>query len=185
MPQGIRSVVVSKPSSRNLRLVLFADYFQFYLADLHAHEAWLKAHGSDPELAPAGWTNDAVHRLRIGVEPYSISIGTERRDCVETEIEIHPSWPSPVPEAAVHVVETDLDVPSGSLTVYCIDDIPDGGERLRVTPGLYRLRVSHLPAGPLPQSQDYEVGPHLLYQLDLWRSTEPRAASVIKQGPPD
>jgi hypothetical protein len=41
------------------------------------------SHGADPDLAPAGWSKEAVHVHWIGVEPYSLAIGTARRDIVE------------------------------------------------------------------------------------------------------
>jgi hypothetical protein len=55
-------------------LTVFADYYQFYLQDLHAYLQWMRSHGADPDLPPAGWTSEAVYIHRIGVEPHSLSV---------------------------------------------------------------------------------------------------------------
>jgi hypothetical protein len=100
----------------SLRFVIDADHGQFYVQDLVMYDAWISVHAMDPDLPPAGWTDDAVHIHRIGVEPHSISIGTARDDLVESLIEVHESAPLPDP-AAEHIVEVDLDVPNGELAM--------------------------------------------------------------------
>jgi hypothetical protein len=84
-----------------------ADYFQFYVQDVDAHDEDMRSGGAnDPDRPPAGWTSDS-ERTRIGAEPHSISVGTARRDHVETRLELHPSRP-PIGADAEHVVEVDV-----------------------------------------------------------------------------
>ncbi len=49
----------------------------------------------DPDLAPAGWTSEAVHVHRICVEPHSIAVETARDDMVEMRLCFHPAEPQP------------------------------------------------------------------------------------------
>jgi hypothetical protein len=44
-----------------------ADHGQFYVQDLDPYDAWIAEHAVDPDLAPAGWTDEAVYVHRIGV----------------------------------------------------------------------------------------------------------------------
>jgi hypothetical protein len=104
------------------RLIVFADYCQFFLQDLDAHGAWMRSHGADPELAPAGWTEEAVYGHQIGVEPYSLAIGTARRDNVEVSLRISRRAPAADPEGAEHVVEADLGLPGGDLAICEVGD---------------------------------------------------------------
>jgi hypothetical protein len=165
-------------------LLVLADHEQFYVQDLDAHGAWMRIRGGDPDLPPAGWSHDAVHLHRIGVEPHSISVGTARSDVVETMLEFHPAAPEPLLGPAEHVVEADLDCPNGVLSVYGPADDP--GQERRVTtpgPGLYRVRVSYLPAEPPGGFDEDAYGGHFLYRIDLWPAEERTGLAILKQGP--
>lgn len=89
----------------------------------------------DPDLQPAGWTTEAVYVHRIGVEPHSIAVGTARDDMVESLITLHASAPATEP-AAEHIVETDLDTPTGRLTMSGPGLDPADGPSLTVPAGL-------------------------------------------------
>jgi len=166
------------------QLILFADYCQFFLQDLHAHGAWMRSHGADPELAPAGWTEEAVYGHRIGVEPYSLAIGTARRDNVEVSLRISRRAPAADLEGAEHVVEADLGLPGGDLAICEVGDDLGKERHVRVAAGSYRVRVSYLPSGPPPAgSNQSEPGDHFLYQIDLWPAPHAAPPVVLKQGP--
>ncbi|GGJ65375.1 sulfotransferase-like domain-containing protein [Streptomyces brasiliensis] len=92
----------------SLKFLIDADHGQFYVQDLEPYDAWMAEHAMDPDLPPAGWTDEAVHVHRIGVEPHSISIGTARDDMVESLITVHATAPMTEPTAE-HIVEADLD----------------------------------------------------------------------------
>jgi len=163
------------------RLVVFADYCQFFLQDLDAHGIWMRSHAADPGFIPAGWTEEAVYGHRIGVEPYSLAIGTARRDSVEVSLRIFSRAPVADLEGAGHVVEAGLGLPGGDLAICEVD----GEEQhVRVTAASYRVRVSYLPAEPPPAGSDQSVpGDHFLYQIDLWPASGIAPLVVLKQGP--
>jgi hypothetical protein len=166
------------------RLVVFADYCQFFLQDLEAHGIWMRSHGADPALAPAGWTEDAVYGHRIGVDPYSLAIGRARRDIVEVSLRVHPFAPAADLNGAEHAVEADLGLPSGDLAVCGVADEPGEEQHARVAAGSYRVRVSYRPSGPPPEgSNQSEPGDHFRYQVDLWLTARATTLAVLKQGP--
>ncbi|MFJ6394075.1 hypothetical protein ACIQJT_41620 [Streptomyces sp. NPDC091972] len=159
-----------------------ADHWQFYVQDIDPYNAWIAEHAMAPYLAPAGWTHEAVHGHRIGVEPHSISVGTARDDMVESLITVHASTPATDP-AAEHIVETDLDVPTGRLTMSSPGTGPADGPSLTVPAELLRARVSYVPAGPPPVGTGGGSGDHFLYQVDLWPSDQAYGLVIVKQGP--
>lgn len=167
----------------SLRFVIDADHGQFYVQDLEMYDAWIRVHAMDPELPPAGWTDDAVHVHRIGVEPHSISVGTARDDLVESLIEVHGSAPM-LDSAAEHIVEVDLDVPNGQLAMSSPGIDPADGPSMKVPAGLLRARVSYVPAGP-PTTETTNGGPgdHFLYRIDVWPADAADGLVVIRQGP--
>jgi hypothetical protein len=165
------------------RLAVFADYYQFFVQGLDAHDIWMRSHGADPGLAPGGWTEDAAHGHRIGAGHYSLAIGTARRDIVEVSLCIHHCAPAADLDGAEHVVEADLGLPSGDLAIYGPTDDPGEGQHLRIAPGSYRVRVSYHPSGLPPQNANHsEPGDHFLYQVDLRPTPLPATLAVLKQG---
>jgi hypothetical protein len=178
----MRGMKPEVPESR--RLTVFADYCQFFLQDLDAHGIWMRSHGADPDLAPAGWTEEAVYGHRIGAEPYSLAIGTARRDSVEVSLRICPRAPVADLAGAEHVVEADLGLPGGDLAICEVGDDLGEEQHVRVAAGSYRVRISYLPAGPPPAGSDQsEPGDHFLYQIDLWPTSCAAPLVVLKQGP--
>jgi hypothetical protein len=166
------------------RLVVFADYYQFFLQDLEAHGIWMGSHATDPDLPPAGWTEEAVYGHRIGVEPYSLAIGTARRDIVEVSLRVCRSAPAADLGDAEHVVEADLGLPGGDLAICGVADGPGDENHVRVAAGSYRVRVSYRPSGLMPEgSNQSELGAHFLYQVDLWLTAHAAPLIVLKQGP--
>ncbi|TCN37853.1 hypothetical protein EV644_15022 [Kribbella orskensis] len=159
-----------------------ADHGQFYLQDFPAYDDWMATHAMDPNLPPAGWTHEAVHIHRIGVEAHSISVGTARDDLVESLINVHASAPVLEPSAE-HVVEADLDVPNGELTVYSPGVDPAEGPTLTVPAVLLRARVSYVPSEPPDIVTNGGPGDHFLYRIDLWPTGQAREVAILRQGP--
>ncbi|MFD9891113.1 hypothetical protein ACFWY9_17355 [Amycolatopsis sp. NPDC059027] len=157
--------------------VVHADYRQFSLRDKASHQSWLRTHPRRDV-----WTDEAVTRHRIGAEPHSLSIGTARSDLVEVIVNVGDTPPAVLADAD-HVVEADLDVPSGELSLFGPADYPGQQRHLPVAPGRYRVRVSYLQAGP-PDAEwnDFEYGDHLRYVLDLWPVPAASDLVVLKQG---
>lgn len=164
--------------------VVYADFAQFYLCDLEAHQSWMHVGGTaDPRLPAAGWTREASDMHRIGVEPHSISVGTARIDVVETVLQILPDAPGEVRPDAGHVVEADLEVVSGSVSLLGCTQDPGPEDRIGLPAGRYRVRVSYIPSGPPDGSSDVEPGAHFRYLLDMWPASESSALAVLRQGP--
>lgn len=162
---------------------LSAEYAQFYLQDPDAHDRAMRAGAAmDPDRPAGGWTEDAVQVPRIGLEPHSISVGTAREDLVETVLAIHTSPPR-LTTNAEHVVEADLDVPTGMASIVGCTQPPKSEDTLTVPPGRYRARVSYIPSAPPAGSNPDVPGDHFSYQIDIWPATEPSALTVVRQGP--
>lgn len=159
-----------------------ADHWQFYVQDLKPYDAWMAEHATDPDLPPAGWTDEAVQIHRIGVEPHSISVGTARQDLVESLITVHASAPATEP-AAEHIVETDLDAPTGHLAMSSPGLDPADGPSLTVPAGLLRVRVSYIPSEPPATHTNGGPGDHFIYQIDLWPAGQARRLVILRQGP--
>ncbi len=145
----------------------------------------MRSHAEDDLGAPAGWTEEAVYVHRIGVQPHSIAIGTARSDMVETTLLFHPTAPMASLEEADHVVEADIELPTGDLAVYGPADDLGQEQHVNVVAGRYRVRVSYTPSAP-PVSghddDDSEFGDHLHYRIDIWPTDSPAALAVLKQG---
>ncbi|MFG1641520.1 hypothetical protein ACGFMK_14635 [Amycolatopsis sp. NPDC049252] len=93
-----------------------------------------------------------------------------------------PSPPPLIPEAE-HVVEADLPVPSGKIVISGPADYPTQEKFFSVLPGLYRARVSYVPAGP-PETEwnEHEFGEHFKYLVELWPASSESAVEVLRQG---
>lgn len=167
----------------HLRVVLFADYGQFYVQDVDAHNRAMRSGAAmDPNLPAGGWTKDAVQVYRIGLEPHSISVGTARTDLVEAILTIDTSPPHLI-AAAEHIVEADLNIPTGMVSVVGCTQPPKPEHGQIVTAGRYRARVSYVPSPP-PTGSDPDIpGDYFRYLIDMWMVTEPTAPTVVRQGP--
>lgn len=163
---------------------VLADHHQFFLQDVHAFERWMRSHGTDPDLAPAGWTSEAVSVHRIAVEPHSVAVGTARDDMVETTLCFHPAEPRTGVKDAEHVVEADIELPNGDVVIYGIGDDPGQVPHISVAQGRYRVRVSYIPSGaPATEASGTGPGDYFIYQVDLWPASKPVPVTVLKQGP--
>lgn len=166
----------------SLTFLIDADHGQFYIQDLEPYDAWMADHALNPDLPPAGWTEEAVHVHRIGVEPHSISVGTARDDMVEAVITVHASAPITEP-LAEHIVEADLNTPTGQLAVSSPGVLPEDGPGMAVPAGLLRARVSYVPSGPPAVDTNGGPGEHFLYRIDLWPAHQAGELVILKQGP--
>ncbi|UOX84930.1 hypothetical protein MUY14_24280 [Amycolatopsis sp. FBCC-B4732] len=152
-----------------MHLVVHADQRQFSLRD------------SGSTLTGSGWTPEALDH-RIAAEPGGIAIVTARSDVVESSVTLCPSAPSVVAEAE-HVVEADLPVASGKLVISGPADYPWQEKFFSVLPGLYRARVSYVPAGPPSVTwNEHEFGEHYRYVVELWPVSSASGVEVLRQG---
>ena len=147
---------------------LFADYFQFYLQD----------EAMEGDLSNA-WTEQAVADL-LALAPGTIGIGTIRNTDVPVTVQVAAAEPPLELEGWDHVVECDLDVPSGRIVVAgCTDYFPTAA-RIHVEPGHYRARINY--GGFDTLSEDGLNGDDR-YRVIVW-SAPAGGARVVKRHAP-
>ena len=99
---------------KSFELVLFADYFQFYIQD----------EAAKGDLSQA-WNEEATDRL-LALAPGTVGIGTVRNMDVPVTVDILTHAPEDDFSAWDHVVEAGLDVASGRIVIAgCTDYVPD------------------------------------------------------------
>jgi hypothetical protein len=149
---------------------------------VHADQRQFSVRDAASRLTGSGWTPEAVETHRIGAEPSGIAIATARSDVVESSVTLQPSAPALAPDAE-HVVEADLPVPSGKLVISGPSDYPSQEKFFSVLPGLYRARVSYVPADPPATTwNEHEFGEHYRYVVELWPVAAPSDVEVLRQG---
>jgi hypothetical protein len=153
----------------------YADYLQFVVQDAHAEVGVID--GDSWDKAVKGW--------RIAVERHAVSVGTARIDVVPVVLELRGQPPDCGSfEGFDHVVEADIDVPSGELAVTGATQLPSQVEPIRLTPGRHRIRIGYAPTDYRPAgSDDDEPGDYLTYEIALWPVAVESAVVVLKQGP--
>ncbi|MEU0486690.1 hypothetical protein ABZ260_46940 [Streptosporangium sp. NPDC006013] len=163
------------------RFFLYAGHFQFYLRDEETY--WDAVRGGDIDGQP--WAGEASELVRIGVEPTSIAVGTARQGWVPMTLRVHASPPpTELLDEADHVVEADLALPTGRLSIYGCDQEPGTKNVLVLPPNTYRTRISYMPTRIVhPDTDDDELGDHFEYRVEIWVTTEETEVHVLKQGP--
>ncbi len=146
-------------------LILFADYFQFYLQDEPAAGDLAKR-----------WTDEAVRNL-LALAPGVIAIGTVRNMPVPVTIEIRDSPPDEDSDAWDQINECSLEIRSGTLVVAgCTDYFPDA-LRIQVKPGPYRARIFYANLDSLSENG---LAGEDTYKVVLWPAPSGRPV-VIKR----
>jgi hypothetical protein len=149
----------------------YADHLQFVLEDAEAESGI----GDTWAEAPEAW--------RISPERHVVAVGTARYDYVPVVLELLNSPPPDSSfEDADHVVEADLDLPSGKLAIHGGTQLPGEVEPLYLEPGRYRLRVSYVQTDYQPSGSNEDLpGDHLEYQITMWPIEVPSEVRVLKQ----
>ena len=113
---------------KNIKLELFADYFQFYIQDDDKNKGDL----SD------SWTQEAVDRL-FAIAPYAIGIGTVRNMDVPVSLQVCDREPHINLNDWEHVVLSSIKCETGRLVVAgCTDYFPDA-KRVNMQSGTYNV----------------------------------------------
>jgi hypothetical protein len=150
---------------KSFELVLFADYFQFYIQD----------EAAKGDLSQA-WNEEATDRL-LALAPGTVGIGTVRNMDVPVTVDILEHAPEDDFSEWDHVVEAGLDVASGRIVIAgCTDYFPDA-KRVEVPPGTYRVRVSY---GALDTLSEDGLSGDDRYRLQLWLAAS-TAVRILKQ----
>lgn len=153
----------------------YADHLAFVISDAEATEGVFDEDTWDK--ADDAW--------RIAVERHCVVVGTARYDYVSVTLTLSDTPPTVESlDAFDHVVEADLELPSGKLALTGATELPNEVEPLSLPAGRYRVRVvytqtDHRPAKGHPESP----GDHLEYQLTMWPTDADRDVHVLKQGP--
>ncbi|WP_155806040.1 hypothetical protein [Erythrobacter litoralis] len=139
--------------SRLVKLDLFADFFQVYIAD-----GKFRTDTSDI------WNNKASDRM-LAIAENLIAIGTARNMTVPVSLELLSGRPRPDFEVWEQVIEASFNVPSGEIVALgCTDYLPDA-KRLQVSPGSYRALVSYR---GLDSLSDDGLDGEDEYRVQLW-----------------
>ncbi len=153
----------------------YADHLQFVVSDAEADAGVLD--GDTWAKSPEEW--------RIGVERHALAVATARYDYVPVLLKLlaHPPPDGPFDDMD-HVVEADIEVPSGKLAITGATQLPNEVEPLQLDPGRYRLRISYTQTEYRPPgSHETEPGDHLEYRINMWPVQVPSGGRVLKQGP--
>ena len=157
-----------------LRFEPYADYCQFHVQDARAKVGTIDGDS---------WVN-TLEDWRVAVADHAIAVGTARYDYVPVVLDIRGQPPvGDSFEPFDHVIEVDIEVPSGELAVTGCTEPPSEVEPIRISPGRYRVRVGYAPTDYRPaRSQDYEVGDYLRYDVTMWPTAVESDVVVLKQG---
>jgi hypothetical protein len=153
----------------------YADHLAFVISDAAATE---DVFGGDTwDKADEAW--------RIAVERHCLVVGTARYDYVPVTLTVGSSPPPLDPlDGYDHVVEADVVIPSGKLTVTGATELPSEVEPVPVAPGRYRVRVGYLRTERRPSKlSESDPGDHLEYRVTMWPAAEDRGVQVLRQGP--
>ncbi len=144
---------------------LFADYFQFYLQDEQAEG-----------IVSDAWTEEAVENL-LATAPGTIGVGTVRNMDVPVTIEVCDTEPILDLAPWDHIMECDIDIPSGRLVVAgCTEAFPDAA-RITLEPGCYRARILY---GALDSLSEDRLDGDDHYSVMLWKEAS-AGTRIIKR----
>ena len=133
---------------------LFADYFQFYLQDKKANL----------DLSSEIWTQQNVEDLPV-VLPNIINVGTVRNMTVPVAVEIHDIESKENFNSWEHITECSIEIPSGNFVVAGCSDYFHEAARIKVTPGIYRVRIFY---GALDTLSEDGLAGDDHYKIALW-----------------
>lgn len=152
----------------DIKLDLFADYFQFYIQDEKAN-----ADLSDK------WTEEAV-KLLLAVTEGTIGVGTVRNMFVPVTIkvfDIEPEFLSDEEGVIDKINECDIEVTSGKIVIAgCTDYFPDA-KRIELKNGVYRARIYY---GNLNKLSENGLEGEDFYEIHLWVTNNKPGIKVIK-----
>jgi hypothetical protein len=154
--------------TNEIKLELFADYFQFYIQDE-------KVEGDLSDK----WTTEAVELL-LATTGGTIGVGTVRNMDVLVTIktfEIEPLFLTDNENVIGQINECDIEVSSGKIVIAgCTDYFPDA-KRIELKNGIYRARIYYNNLDKL--SEDGLDGEDF-YEIHLWLTDKKQNLKIIK-----
>lgn len=151
---------------KEIKLNIFADYFQFYIQD------------DNPMLALVEeWTQDAVDRL-LAVASGIVGVGTARNMFVPVSIKFFDSEPFLLADSVFDKInECDLEITKNNIVILGCTDSYCEAERIIVDNGIYRLRIYYANLDKL--SEDGLDGDDF-YEIHAWKVDEEKGITIIK-----
>lgn len=154
--------------TNEIKLELFADYFQFYIQDEE-----VKGDLSE------SWTDEAVDIL-LATTPGTIGVGTVRNMDVGVNLKIFETQPGFLldPENTIgQINECDIDIRSGKLVLAGCTDYFTDAKRISLEKGNYRARIYY---GNLDKISDDGLDGEDFYEIHLWKTDRSQELKVIK-----
>ncbi len=154
--------------TNEIKLELFADYFQFYIQDEEV----------DGDLSDS-WTDEAVEIL-LATTAGTIGVGTVRNMDVPVTLKTYETQPEFLldPENTIgQINECDIEISSGKLVLAgCTDYFPEA-ERIVLEKGNYRARIYY---GNLDKISEDGLDGDDFYEIHLWKTDRIQELKVIK-----
>ncbi|MES2379787.1 MAG: hypothetical protein V4538_02015 [Bacteroidota bacterium] len=151
-----------------IKLELFADYFQFYIQDEKV----------DGDLGDK-WTTEAVEQL-LATADGTIGVGTVRNMYVPVTIktfDIEPPFLTDNENVIVQINECDIEISSGKIVIAgCTDYFPEA-KRIELKNGIYRARLYY---GNLDKISDDGLDGDDFYEIHLWLTDKKQDIKIIK-----
>ena len=150
---------------KKYKFELFADYFQVYLMDIEADD-------DTSEI----WNEEAL-KLKLGILPNTLVVGTFRNVEVPVEVEIFESEPEINLEEWDHVSKGYFTIKSGSCSVFgCTDYLPDAA-KIEINSGMYSALSLAKGLGSI--TAEWEDADDL-YKVILWPSSSEEYKAIKK-----
>ena len=154
--------------AEEIKLKLFADFFQFYIQDEKA----------ETDLSDK-WTIETVEQL-LAVADGIVGIGTVRNMFVSVTVKVFDAEPMFLTDNEIEIGqinECDLEVGSGKIVIAgCTDYFPDA-KRMELENGIYRVRIYYCNLDKI--SEDRLEG-NDFYEIHLWRTNEKQNLKIVK-----
>ena len=154
--------------TNEIKLEIFADYFQFYIQDENAN-------GDLSEK----WTDEAVEQL-LAITDGTIGVGTVRNMDVPVTIktfDTEPAFLTDVENVIGQINECNIEVNSGKIVIAgCTDYFPDA-KRIELKNGIYRARIYY---GNLDKLSEDGLEGEDFYEVHLWMTNKQENSKIIK-----
>jgi hypothetical protein len=151
-----------------IKLELFADYFQFYIQDEKV----------DGDLSNK-WTTETVEQL-LATTDGTIGVGTVRNMDVPITIktfETEPPFLMDNENAIGQINECDIEVSSGTIVIAGCTEYFRDAKRIKLKNGIYRARLYY---GNLDKLSEDGLDGDDFYEIHLWKTDRNQDQKIIK-----
>ena len=168
-------------------LLVATAYSQLVLSDLSFQEpsiddAQIEAGDYDDLLGPQAIDDAHASGRRVGVHGATLIVVLTPEQWnpeLPLRIELHDGVPAADDDRWQHVVEADLDLPGGSLSISS-PTVEEGGVDVRLGRGAYRVRIA---GGGFTRRGLHEAAGSEAWRLQLWLRVSDAAPEVLRFWP--